>query len=685
MRPGHKNKLLILLVLVMLFTLIPTSFTFASAPSQWAVEEIEQAKVNQLTTNRVLSNYQQNITREEFSELAVKLFEALSGSPATPVTSNPFQDTDNPEILKAYKLGIVNGVAPGKFGPNQQITRQEISVMLLRTLQAEDGSIDTKVGSSITFADESEIAAWALESVKFLNQQGIMQGVGSNKIGPKGNTTREQAILLVQRTFDRFYFRRRFKVLTIGQAAAPTSLDPQRANDVPSSRIMAQIYETLIIQNNKMELEPGLAQSWRQINDTTYEFKLRKGVKFHNGETLTAKDVAYTLRRAYNSPYVGFIVQQLDPDKIKVIDDYTIQIGTTTPYAPILDILAHVGTSIVNEKAVISAGDNYDFKPVGTGPYRLGDKDFINVSLIAFDNYHGIMPKLDRVVFKEIPLAYVRTWELERKTVDIALDLLGTEAAELANSKDLVTYRSPNLTTTYIGFNVNKKPFDDVRVRQAINYALDLENIVSAVFRDTASVAKGPMGPNVWAASPSQKPYHYNIEKAKALLKEAGYEKGFNTTILVNDNQSRIDIAEILEYQLRKVNITTKVMVTDWANYLDLTGQGDFDMFVLGWTTVTGEADYALYSQFHSTQHGYLGNRTNYSNKRVDELLDLARKTTDPAKRRAYYVEVQEIIYQEAPWVFFSHGENIAMTRRDTTGFQLHPSGNHRLWTVNKK
>lgn len=162
-------------------------------------------------------------------------------------------------------------------------------------------------------------------------------------------------------------------------------------------------------------------------------------------------------------------------------------------------------------------------------------------------------------------------------------------------------------------------------------------------------------------------------------MAEAGYADGFKTTIWTNDNQQRMDIAEIVQNQLKEIGIEAEVKVIEWGAYLDGTANGEHDMFILGWVTVTGDPDYGLYALFHSSQHGAAGNRTFYSNARVDELLDTARGTADPAAREAAYKEAQEIIRDEAPWIFTWTGEDLTGTRSNVKGFTQHPAGHHKL------
>lgn len=468
--------------------------------------------------------------------------------------------------------------------------------------------------------------------------------------------------------------------LIVGMGADAKSLDPHATNDQPSSRVSKQIYETLINQNEKMELEPGLAESWDQVDELTFEFKIKQGVKFHNGEELTADDVKFTLLRALESTHIGHIVGAIDGEKIEVVDPYTIRISTKEPFAPLLAHLAHTATGILNEKAVTEGGEDYGQKPVGTGPFKFanwvtGDK----IELDRNDEYHGEKAKVAHVVFRNISDNTTRTIELESGGVDIAYDVQPTDVTRVEENGDLTLLRDMNLSTTYIGFNANKAPFDNVKVRQAINYALDMKTIVDVVYAGVGAPSKGPLGPNVWASNQELDEYGFDIEKAKSLMAEAGYADGFKTTIWTNDNQQRMDIAEIVQNQLKEIGIEAEVKVIEWGAYLDGTANGEHDMFILGWVTVTGDPDYGLYALFHSSQHGAAGNRTFYSNARVDELLDTARGTADPAAREAAYKEAQEIIRDEAPWIFTWTGEDLTGTRSNVKGFTQHPAGHHKL------
>lgn len=471
--------------------------------------------------------------------------------------------------------------------------------------------------------------------------------------------------------------------LIVAQGADAKSLDPHATNDQPSSRVMKQIYETLVSQNEKMELQPGLAESWTQLDDTTYEFKLKQGVKFHNGEEFKASDVKFTMLRALESPNVGHIVGAIDPNKIEVIDDYTIKIGTAEPFAPLLSHLAHTGSSILNEKAVTEAGENYGQQPVGTGPFKFvswtnGD----NIVFEGFEDYHEGAPKLTKITFRSIPENTNRTIELETGGVDLIYDVDPNDVTRVEENDNLVLQRIANLSTTYIGFNCKKAPFDNVKVRQAINLALDTDSIIKSVMKGVGAPAKGPLGPMVWASNQNLEPYAYDVEKAKALLAEAGYPDGFETTIWTNENQQRMDIAEIAQNQLSAIGVKAEVKVMEWGAYLDGTANGEHDMFILGWVSVTGDPDYGLYPLFHSSQFGDAGNRTFYSNPEVDALLDKARNSTDSNEREEAYMKVQQIVRDDAPWAFLNTGEDIAGMAKNLKGFVQSPAGHHKLYPV---
>lgn len=428
----------------------------------------------------------------------------------------------------------------------------------------------------------------------------------------------------------------------------------------------------------------NLAKEWAFSDDSTeLNVKIIEGVKFHNGEELKASDVKFTLDRDIASPHIGHIVEMIE--EVEINGDYEVTIILKYPFGPLLSHLSHTATSIVSEKAVTDLGDRYSQQPVGTGPFRLdrlvtGDR----VELVRFEDYHGKAPLLRTITMRTVPENANRAIELETGGVDIAYAISPEDISRVDSNRDTVMIRDKNFSMAYIGFNTQKAPLDDVRVRQAISYAIDKSAIVQSVYQGTGAPANGPLADKVWASIGSElEPYEEDLTKARELMKEAGHEDGFKTTIWVNDgNVQRRDIAEIVQNQLRRINIDCSVEIIEWASLLDRTSAGEHDIIILGWVTVTGDPDYGLYAPFHSAMHGAAGNRSFYTNKEVDDLLDAGRLATDPDEREKIYAEAQQIIRDDAVWIFLWQGEDLTGVRSNVRGFQHSPGGHHPLWNV---
>ena len=475
--------------------------------------------------------------------------------------------------------------------------------------------------------------------------------------------------------------------LTLSQGGDIVNLSPHRVNDQPSFRVQRQIYDTLIEQTEDLQLVPSLAESWTQIDELTWDFTIRSGVTFHNGDPLTAADVAWTLNRlrdpataAPQAFLVGFI------DSVEATDDLTVRIVTRTTFVPMLVHLSHSATSILSERVVTEAGEDYGTSvAVGTGPFKFVSWEVANqITLERNDDWWGGDVGPERVVFRAITEGTVRAIELEAGAIDIAYALEPRDALRARTNPELTMAEIETLTTAYIGFNTQKAPFDDVRVRQAINHAVDAETIVDVLLEGFGFPATSPISSQVFGSNPDLEPYAFDPERARQLLADAGLGSGFSTTLWTNDNPVRIQIAEIVQAQLGDIGISVDVQVLEWSTYLADTAAGAHDMFILGWVTVTADADYGLYALFHSSTFGSSGNRTFWATDRLDELLDLGRRTLDQDERLAIYYEAQEIINAEAPWIFLNTSIEANATRANVTGFVPHPAGHHRLYNVRK-
>lgn len=469
--------------------------------------------------------------------------------------------------------------------------------------------------------------------------------------------------------------------IVLAQGADAKSLDPHAENDQPSSRVNKQIYSTLVESTVDMDLVPGLAESWNQVDETTWEFNIRKGVKFHNGEELKASDVKFSINRMLESPRVAHIVGAIE--SVEASEDYKIILKTKEPFGPLLAHLAHTAASIVNEKAVTESGENYGQEPVGTGPFKFasweaGDK----ITLERFDDYYKGAAKLKTVVFRNITEGTNRTIGLETGELDVAYDIEPIDKDRVSNHENLQLIEGPALSMAYIGMNAQKEPFNNEKVRKAINHAIDRDSIIAAVLNGAGQKANSPIGPRVFAHNDAISGYDYDVEKAKELIKEAGYEGGFSTTIWTNDNPVRLQIAQIAQAQLKEIGIDVSIEPLEWGSYLERTAAGEHDMFILGWVTVTADPDYGLYALYHSDQHGGAGNRTFYTNPEVDKFLNEGRTAIDPETRAAAYKKAQELIMNDAPDAVLYYGTDNVGAQKSVKGFELHPAGHHSVYEV---
>ncbi len=463
------------------------------------------------------------------------------------------------------------------------------------------------------------------------------------------------------------------------------TLDPHATNDVASSGAMLHIYNCLVKLNDKNEVVGDLAEKVEKVDDTTYRFTLKKGVKFHNGEELKASDVVFTLKRAVapESGAIKHIVGAIDPDSIVALDDYTVELKTKFPFSAFLPSMTHMGGgAILNEKAVTEAGDNYGMNPVGTGPFKLakwnrGDR----IVMERFDGYFGPKPAFKNLIIRAIPEGTNRTIELESGNVDIAYGITTNDISRVKSNKALKLIRTLDNSTNYLGFNCEKKPFDDVRVRQAITMALPVPQMIKAVKRGVGAPAVGPIAPNVKYANKALKPIPYDVKKAKKLLAEAGYPDGFKTSIWTNDKKVRIDLATIAQNQLKKIGIDVEIKVLEWGAYLEGLTQKKQDMFIVGWTCQTPDPDMAVYAPFHSSMKGN-NNFTFFGDDEVDKLLDRGRVMQDGDERRDVYYRIQDILRERGPWVFLLNDEVVVGTQAYVKGFVPSPFGFHPLYNI---
>ncbi|MCL1993541.1 MAG: ABC transporter substrate-binding protein [Spirochaetes bacterium] len=479
----------------------------------------------------------------------------------------------------------------------------------------------------------------------------------------------------------------RTDTLIVGVPSMPVNLDPSLVNDIPSGRLIFHIYDTLIYIDYDTVPQPNLATSWEWLDpDNPQQLRvfLREGVLFHNGDLLTARDVAFSLDRASEAPTIASLAGMIESTTI--VNDHEVIINLEYPFVPFVTFLGHTAFSILNERAVTEMGvDAHSQAPVGTGPYRLtnivtGDR----LEFTRWDYFWGEPALIENLVIRILPDASTRLIALETGEIDIMEGVPPPDMNRVRSHPDLTLFHEMTFGTNYIAFNVSRPPFDDIRVRHAVQYAIDLEAMVQAVYMGAMLPGTGPLGPMVWASIADQlEGWDFNPQRARELLAEAGFPDGFSATFMTNQgNPQRADTGEILQNMLGAVGIDVSVQLLEWATFLDVSAQGEPDMHMLGWSTSTGDPDHGLFAMFHSSTWGHAGNRSFFSHPEVDSLLEAGRLETDPVARAQIYAQAQRIIHQESPWIFQSTASEIYAVRNNVQGFRMSPDQRHKFWTL---
>ncbi len=463
-----------------------------------------------------------------------------------------------------------------------------------------------------------------------------------------------------------------------GQGADVTSLDPHQGKETPAVTVSCQIFDTLtVIDSATGEVKPQIAESWEQVDDTTYVFKLRQDVKFHDGSALKAEDVKFSLERAINSASVSYIVDFIKEVNIK--DDYTVEIILHAPYAPALRNLAVPFAAIVPKAVVEKDEEGFKMNPIGSGPYKFVEwKQSDHIKMQANPDYMDGKPETENLIMKVIPENSQRLIALETGEIDLAYDLLPNDLKKIGESGNLQAIEAPGLTCSYLSMNMKKAPFDNPKVREAINYAIDRKMIVDTILSGSGEPADAIIAPAVFGYH-STGVYEYNPEKAKELLKEAGFENGLSTSIWVNDSQARIEICQAIQAMFLESGIDCKIEVMEFGSLIQKCTAGEHEMGLFGWTTSTQDADYTYYSLEHSSMQGASGNRSFLDDPEVDALVEAGRTTTDAEKRKEIYkdlaIKLAEI-NNNAP-IYYST-INVGATK-NVQGFVIDPVGYHDL------
>ncbi|WP_369788647.1 glutathione ABC transporter substrate-binding protein GsiB [Rouxiella sp. WC2420] len=462
-----------------------------------------------------------------------------------------------------------------------------------------------------------------------------------------------------------------------------TSLDPYDANDTLSQAVAKSFYQGLFGFDKDMKLVNVLADSYSVSQDgLTYTIKLHPGIKFQDGTDFNAAAVKVNLDRASNpdSHLKRYNLFKMIA-KTEVIDADTVKITLKAPFSAFINNLAHPSAVMISPAALGKYGKDIGFHPVGTGPYTLeqwNQTDFVKVK--KFDGYWKKgEPKLDTITWRPVVDNNTRAAMLQTGEADLAYPVPYEQAALLEKNSKLNLVTSPSILQRYISFNITQKPFDNLKVRQAINYAINKQALIKVAFAGYAVPAEGPL-PTSIEYSAKYQPWPYDPAKARELLKEAGYPNGFTTTLWSSHNSSTAQkVIQFAQQQLAQVGIKVTVTAFDAAQraaQVENVGQKEsgLRMFYTGWSASTGEADWALTPLF-ATQSAppKQFNTAFYSNPQVDKDLSDALNTTDKSAKDKLYKDAQDRIWADAPWAFLATERLLSASNKRLTGFYVMP------------
>lgn len=445
-------------------------------------------------------------------------------------------------------------------------------------------------------------------------------------------------------------------------------LDPQMQASPPTNSIVKSIFDTLVFADEMNEIHPMLATSWESLDDLTWVFTLRQGVVFHDGTSFSADAVVKTFERL------------LDPDSgmtrraefemvssVEALDEYSVQFNLSHPSAILLNELAYAGGGIISPLAIERYGKDIAIHPVGTGPFML--KDLVGgerITLEAFHDYWGGLPALGEISFIPVTEDATRILMLQTGQADVVANVPASMIPMVENSTSTEVVTSDTTRVMHIGMNVSKAPFDDVAVRHALNYAVDKEAIVRSVLNSLGTIANSYLAPTTWGYFDTGG-YPYDPDKARQLLAEAGYPDGFEAKLWVPAGRyfAGQQVAEAVQGYLSEVGVDVQLESVEWGAFTDriltpLDAGNTTDMYLLGWEASTGEPSVVSLWALSSTMFPPNGwNAMFYGNERYEELIQRGSRTTDMAERRAIYKEAQQIVVQDAPWIFLYASKSV--------------------------
>ncbi|MES2246873.1 MAG: ABC transporter substrate-binding protein [Pseudomonadota bacterium] len=509
------------------------------------------------------------------------------------------------------------------------------------------------------------------------------------------------------------------KTLVYCSEGSPENFYPGMNTTGTSFDVTTQVYNTIVeFERGGTKVMPGLAEKWDISADgTVYTFHLRKGVKWHTTSKsfkptrdFNADDFIFMLERQWKESDPFFKVTSQNhsyfndmgmPKLLKSvdrIDDHTVKITLNQAEAPFLANLAMQYAGIQSKEyaiAMLKAGtpEKVDQDPVGTGPFYLVQyqKDAI-IRFKAFPQYWGGKAKIDDLVFAITPDASVRWAKLQKGECHVMPYPNPADLDAIRKDPNVQVLEQPGLNVGYLSYNTTKKPFDDVRVRKAINMAINKKAIIDGVYLTTGVAAKNPIPPTLWSYNDAVKDDPYDPEAAKKLLAQAGFPDGFSTDLWAmpvqrpyNPNAKRI--AELMQADLAKINVKAEIKSFEWGEYRKRLQAGEHQMGMLGWTGDNGDPDNFMYTLLGcaSAKSASGSNISKFCYQPYEDLVVKAKSATKQSERDALYKKAQVIFKEQAPWFTIAHAVQLKPVRKEVVDFKLSPFGRHTFYGVDIK
>ena len=462
---------------------------------------------------------------------------------------------------------------------------------------------------------------------------------------------------------------------------SPNNLDPRVGVDAQSERIDELLFDSLVKKDDHFNLQPSVAESWETPDPQTYIFHIRHGIHFHDGRPLTAGDVKWTLDTLRNhSLKTPKATTYALLDQVDTPDDFTLRLHLREPNATLLWNLSDGAFGIVPS----GSGPDFNRNPIGSGPFKFVRFDIDNQVIIERnDSYWGEHARVQRVRFAVVPDATTRVLELRKGSADFASNALPLDmVAALKNEKELEIVQSPGTILMYLAFNLRDPILKDVRVREALAYAIDRKSLLHYLFRDAGRLADSVLPPEHWAYNTNVAHYAFDPAKANAVLDAAGYPRAqdgvrFHLTMKTSTDEAPRLIAAALQQQLREAGIALDIRSFEFSTFMSDLERGTFQIYSL--RLIGGNEDPDVFEGFFHS-HSFPPNRYNrprYSNPQVDRLIDEGRSTLDQLTRKKVYGEIQRTLADELPFINLWYLDNVMVYSRRIANVEMNPEGNY--------